>query len=76
MTWILKGVTLNGSTDFTKRTREVMNRHMQIVPLPGVALNLLGHETALLGAITAAIYGILNMNIVEKNYTDTRRNET
>lgn len=76
MTWILKGVTLNGRRDFTKRTREVMNRHMQIVPLPGVALNLLGHETALLGAITTAIYGSLKMNIVEKTYTNTRRNET
>jgi predicted NBD/HSP70 family sugar kinase len=52
------GVAIGGGQAFIGKAAEVMQRHLQIVPAPLVALSRLGYETALLGAVAIAMDGL------------------
>ncbi len=52
------GVALGGGESFVSRAAEVMREHLRIVPAPRVKLSSLGYDTALLGALASAIYGL------------------
>lgn len=52
------GVAVGGSPKLIGRAREVMAEHLRIVPVPEVRLSALGYDTALCGAVEAAIRGL------------------
>jgi glucokinase len=52
------GVALGRGDMLVDAASKVMSAHLRIVPVPEVRLSWLGYETALLGAIAAAIHGI------------------
>lgn len=52
------GVAVGGGKDFLKKAIIVMQTHLRLVPAPVVELSLLGYDTALIGAIAAAKFGI------------------
>ena len=52
------GVALGGGPEFIRQARQVMQDHLKLVPVPEVHLSQLGSDTALLGAVAAAIHGL------------------
>jgi predicted NBD/HSP70 family sugar kinase len=52
------GVAVGAGEKFINEAASVMAEHLRIVPSPLVRLSRLGYDTALMGAIAAAIYGI------------------
>lgn len=52
------GVALGGGQAFLEQAVQVMQEHLKIVAAPQVELSPLGYDTALYGAIAAAIYGL------------------
>jgi glucokinase len=52
------GVALGGGPEFIRQARLVMQDHLKLVPAPEVRLSQLGYDTALLGALAAAIHGL------------------
>ncbi len=52
------GVALGGGDRLIGMAASVMREHLRIVPPPQVYLSSLGYDTALLGAIAAAVYGM------------------
>jgi glucokinase len=52
------GVALGGGEKLLAPARAVLNDRLRIVPIPEVRLSRLGYDTALMGAIAAAIHGI------------------
>lgn len=52
------GVALGGGEKFIQASKEVMEEHLKLVPVPQVELSTLGYDSALLGAISIAIRGI------------------
>jgi predicted NBD/HSP70 family sugar kinase len=52
------GVALGRGEWLVSEAARVMREHLKIVPAPRVRLSSLGHDTALMGALAAAIHGI------------------
>jgi glucokinase len=52
------GVAVGGSEMLLQNAREVMARHLRIVPAPEIRLSRLGYDTALVGAVTVARSGL------------------
>ncbi len=52
------GVAVGAGERFINAAAEIMAGYLKIVPAPAVRLSRLGYDTALLGAIAAAIHGI------------------
>lgn len=52
------GVAVGGGERLVSSARAVMIEHLNLVPAPDVALSLLGYDTALIGAVTIAKYGL------------------
>jgi glucokinase len=52
------GVALGGGEHLIGRAASVMADHLRIVPVPEVKLSSLGYDTALMGAIAIAIWGL------------------
>lgn len=51
------GVAIGGGIDFIRQASRVMQDNLRLVPAPQVELSRLGYDTALFGAISAAIHG-------------------
>jgi predicted NBD/HSP70 family sugar kinase len=49
------GVAVGGGEDFIRTARQVMEKHLRLVPPPHVGLSRLGYDTALRGAIALAL---------------------
>jgi glucokinase len=52
------GVALGGGEPFVAAAARVMRDHLRIVPSPEVRLSSLGYDTALMGALAVATYGL------------------
>lgn len=52
------GVAVGGGEPFIQRAAQIMREHLYLVPAPRVELSMLGYDTALIGAISAAINGL------------------
>ena len=52
------GVAVGGGERFLAAARQVMEERLNLVPHPTLLLSKLGYDTALMGAITAARFGI------------------
>ncbi len=52
------GVAVGGGDFFINEARKVMAENLKLVPVPEVSLSQLGYDTALLGAITIARFGL------------------
>lgn len=52
------GVALGGGEMLLQNAREVMARHLRIVPAPEIRLSRLGYDTALMGAVVIARSGL------------------
>jgi len=51
-------VAIGGGEKLLSRARNIMESNLKIVPAPEIRLSRLGHDTALLGALVIAQYGI------------------
>jgi len=52
------GVAIGAGENFINAAADVMAGYLKIVPAPAVKLSRLGYDTALMGAIATAIYGL------------------
>jgi predicted NBD/HSP70 family sugar kinase len=52
------GVAVGGGTKLLDTSRQVMEQHLKLVPVPQVRLSRLGYDTALRGAIALAMRGL------------------
>lgn len=52
------GVALGGGETLVRNARQVMQDHLRLVDVPVVRLSSLGYDTALLGAVRAAMRGL------------------
>jgi glucokinase len=52
------GVAIGGGERLIATARQVMLDHLKLVPAPVIELSRLGYDTALIGAVFLAIYGL------------------
>ncbi len=54
------GIAIGGGIEFIQNAARVMRENLKIVPPPEVSLSCLGYDTALHGAISIAIHGLVD----------------